>query len=171
MFAPTPLTGIAIAPTNPAVLYAITDRADIEGETEGPFVYVSQNSLAPKPTFTSGDLSAAGASTGLTSIAISPIDPAIAAVSATGFTGTGGHIFLTRDSGAHWNDISTTGGFPDIPTLAVSFDQNDSSGNTLFAGTSIGVLQSTDLGMTWNNLSLDQLPLVQVYSIAEAGRR
>src|SRR5258708_38181798 len=91
-------------------------------KTQGPFVYVSQNSLAPKPTFTDVgcNLSAAGARTGLTSIAISPIDPATAAVSATGFTGTGGpggHIFLTRNFGARWDDISTTGGFPDIPTL------------------------------------------------------
>ena len=30
-------------------------------------------------------------------------------------------------------------------------------------------MQSTDLGMTWDNLSLGQLPLVQIYSIAEAG--
>ncbi len=170
-FAPTPLTGIAIAPTNPAVLYAITSLAEIDGETQGPFVYVSKNSQAPKPTFTdvSSNLSAAGAKTGLTSIAISAIDPKIAAVSATGFTGTGGHIFLTEDSGEHWDDISKTGGFPDIPTLAVYFDQNDSTGRTLFAGTSIGIMQSPDLGATWNNLSLDQLPLVQVYSIAEAG--
>ncbi len=171
MFAPTPLTGIAIAPTNPAVLYAITDLAVIDKTTQGPFVYVSQNSLAPKPTFSdvSSDLSDAGASTGLTSIAISPIDPATAAVSATGFTGTGGHIFLTQDYGVHWNDISKTGGFLNIPTLAVYFDQNDPSGKTLYAGTSIGILQSPDLGATWNNLSLGQLPLVQVYSIAEAG--
>jgi photosystem II stability/assembly factor-like uncharacterized protein len=176
MFAPTPLTGIAIAPTNPAVLYAITNLAEMVcpptgQKTPGPFVYVSQNSMAPKPTFTdvSCALSAAGAKTGLTSIAISPIDPATAAVSATGFTGTGGHIFLTRNFGARWDDISTTGGFPNIPTLAVYFDQNDSSGMTLFAGTSIGIMQSTDLGTTWNDLSLNQLPLVQVYSIAEAG--
>jgi photosystem II stability/assembly factor-like uncharacterized protein len=175
MFAPTPLTGIAIAPTNSAVLYAITNLAEIvcppTGKTQGPSVYVSQNSLAPKPTFAdvSCALNAAGARTGLTSIAISPIDPATAAVSATGFTGTSGHIFLTRNFGARWDDISTTGGFPDIPTLAVYFDQNDSSGMTLFAGTSIGIMQSPDLGATWNDLSLAQLPLVQVYSIAEAG--
>jgi len=62
----------------------------------------------------SSDLSAKGASTGLTSIAFSPIDPKTAAVSAHRLqpAATGGHIFLTRgDSGAHWNDISTTGGF------------------------------------------------------------
>jgi hypothetical protein len=121
MFAPTPLTGIAIAPTNPAVLYAITHLVEIGGKTQGPFVYVSNNSEAKSPTFTdrSSNLSDAGATTGLTSIAISPIDPATAAVSATGFTGTRGHIFLTQDSGAHWKDLGETSGFPNIPTLAV----------------------------------------------------
>jgi len=45
---PTPLTGIAIAPTNiPRLLYAITNLGcDRRKKPGGPFVYVSQNSLS-----------------------------------------------------------------------------------------------------------------------------
>ena len=132
MFAPTPLTGIAIAPTNPAVLYAITNLAKIDAcKTQGPLVYVSKNSLAPKPTFTdvSCNLSAAGAQNRahLNRNFAGIRSRRNGVVSATGFTGTGGHILLTRNFGERWDDISTTGGFPDIPTLAVYFDQNDGS--------------------------------------------
>jgi hypothetical protein len=70
--------------------------------------------------------------------------------------------------GKSWTDISTTGsGFPNDPTLVVYFDQNDITGQTLFAGTSIGILQTTNLGKNWTNLSLNQLPLGPVYRISE----
>lgn len=167
-FFAAPLTGIAIAPTDPAVLYAVTDTTQKGDKTEGPFVFVTGDSDAQSPHYTdvSDNLKSAGIASGITSVAISPINSEVAAVSATGFTGGGGHVFLTQDSGHSWTDISTTD-FPDNPTLAVYFDQNDVTGRTLFVGTSIGMVETTDLGKSWTNLSLNQLPLVQVYSIAE----
>jgi photosystem II stability/assembly factor-like uncharacterized protein len=113
-------------------------------------------------------LTSAGIENGITSVAISPINAAVAAISATGFSGGGKHVFLTRNSGQDWTDISMSGsGFPDDPTLVVYFDKNDITGQTLFAGTSIGILETTNLGQSWTNLSLNRLPLVQVYSIDE----
>jgi len=169
-FFPAALTGIQIAPTNPWVLYAVTDTFVRDDKTLGPLAFVTRYSEEPSPVYmdVSANLASAGIASGITSVAISPIDAATAAVSATGFTSGGLHVFLTQNYGQSWTDISTTGsGFPNDPTLVVYFDQNDITGQTLFAGTSIGILQTTNLGKNWTNLSLNQLPLVQVYSISE----
>ena len=169
-FFPTSLSGIGIAPSDPATLYAVTDVFTASGATQGPKAFVTRNSIAASPTYTevSAGLTAAGAATGITSVSISPANPAMAAVSATGFTGGGKHVFLTQNSGQTWTDISTNAsGFPDIPALTVLFDKNDVTGNTLFAGTSIGILETTNLGQSWTNLSMHQLPTVQVYDIKE----
>jgi photosystem II stability/assembly factor-like uncharacterized protein len=169
-FFPAALTGIAIAPTNPAVLYAVTDTVQKADKTLAPFAFVTSNSEAPSPDYidVSASLTSAGIASRITSVAISPINAAIAAVTATGFTSGGLHVFLTQNYGQSWTDISTKGsGFPNDPTLVVYFDQNDITGQTLFAGTTIGILQTTNLGKNWTNLSLNQLPLVQVYSISE----
>jgi photosystem II stability/assembly factor-like uncharacterized protein len=170
-FFPAALTGIQIAPTNPSVLYAVTDTFFRKDKPlGGPLAFVTHSSGDPSPNYmdVSAKLASAGIASGITSVAISPIDSATAAVSATGFTSGGLHVFLTQNYGQSWTDISTTGsGFPNDPTLVVYFDQNDITGQTLFAGTSIGILQTTNLGKNWTNLSLNQLPLVPVYSISE----
>jgi len=49
----------------------------------------------------------------------------------------------------------------------VMFDANDPTGKTIYAGTSDGVLQTTDNGATWRNFNLDSLPLVQVFDLQQ----
>ncbi len=47
------------------------------------------------------------------------------------------------------------------------FDANDPTGNTIYAGTSDGVLQTTNNGATWQNFNLSSLPLVQVFDLQQ----
>ncbi len=113
-----------------------------------------------------------------TGIAISPFNPAIAFLSVSGFTAaTGiGHVFITNDSGAHWfrddgnpQDVNPppVTAIPDIPVLRMMVDANDRSGNTVLAGTDIGVFRSTDLGVSWAPFNLGVIPVVPVFDLEQ----
>lgn len=54
-------------------------------------------------------------------------------------------VLLTADAGGNFNDI--TGNLPDVPVNAFSFTP---SRNRFFAGTDIGVFESTDGGSSWS---------------------
>jgi hypothetical protein len=154
------LTDVRVAPTNPAVLYAVTASY---GST-GPFAWVSTNSTSTSPTFTNISAGLPGGEP-LQSVAISPINPSVAAVAVGGFTSGGGHIFETTNGGSAWTDISTVAsGFPNLPVTKVLFDANDTSGQTLIAATAAGLLRTTNNGQSWQNFTLN-MPLVQVYSM------
>ena len=73
----------------------------------------------------------------------------------SGFTSvTGiGHVFRTTDFGASWARSDGAGGaasLPDVPVIKMLVDRRDVSGNTILAGTDIGVFNSTDGGGTCN---------------------
>ncbi|HKD68190.1 MAG TPA: hypothetical protein VKB84_15195 [Candidatus Binataceae bacterium] len=159
------ITDIRVAPSNPAIMYVVTAA----NGAIGPFAWVSQNSNTAAPTFANITRGLpAGQGRALSSVAISPVNPATVVVAVTGFTAGGGHIFESTNSGATWTDISpVVSGFPNIPTLKVMFDANDTTGNTIYAGTSDGILQTTNNGATWQNFSLDSLPLVQVFDLQQ----
>lgn len=78
-------------------------------------------------------------------------------------------ILKTEDLGETWEDISGFGsntsssnGFPDVVTHCLVVMPYDP--NTIWAGTDIGIVESTDGGATWNILSSD-LPAVSVYDM------
>ncbi len=100
------LTDIRVAPSNPAVLYAVTDV----NENIGPFAWVSTDSNTAAPTF--ANISAGLLKKrGLTSVSISPVRPGTVIVSMQGFTGgPAGHIFRSTNFGKVWTDITTAGG-------------------------------------------------------------
>ena len=118
------------------------------------------------------------AATQATGLAISPFNPAIAFLSVSGFTAaTGiGHVFITTDSGAHWfrsdgnlqnvNPPPATA-IPDIPVLRMLVDANDRTGQTVLAGTDIGVYRSTDLGISWAPFNLGVIPVVPVFDLEQ----
>ena len=56
---------------------------------------------------------------------------------------------------------------PDVPTLRMLVDNTDSSGNTLLAGTDIGVFRSTDGGGTWPPFNLGVMPAVPFYDLEQ----
>jgi hypothetical protein len=59
--------------------------------------------------------------------------------------GTGGpHVFISRDGGANWTDI--TGSLPDVTTQAVAWGPG---GLSLYVGNMYGVFVSTNEGGVW----------------------
>ena len=158
------VTGVAIAPSSPAVLYAVT-ASDNQGT--GPFAWVSNDSNTASPTFTNITQGLPTGGDGFTSVSVAPGNSSTALVSVQGVTGGGGHIFRTTDGGSSWTDITGSGsGYPDVPTQKVLYDPYDQSGNTIYAGTSFGILISSDGGASWQNFNGTTLPNVQVLNIA-----
>ncbi len=96
----------------------------------------------------------------------------VAYLSISGFTAaTGvGHIYASTDFGATWSRADGDGGaapLPDVPTLRILVDNTDASGNTLLAGTDIGVFRSTDRGATWTAFNLGAIPAVPVFDLEQ----
>ena len=163
------LSDVRIAATDPGVMYAITDLGTIGAKT-GPQAFVSTDSNTANPTFS--DISSGlGTAFGLTSVAISPVDAAVVAVTETGFAPAGqdgGHVFWSQNSGRTWIDISkAASGFPNLPALKVIFDQTDVTGKTLLVGTSAGIVRTTNAGTSWSDFNLKSLPPVQVFFLAQ----
>ena len=107
-----------------------------------------------------------------TGIAPDPNNANSAYLSISGFAAiTGiGHIFSTTDFGATWTRADGSRGgspLPDVPVLRVLVDRRDSTGQTLYVATDIGVFQSTDRGETWAAFNLGEIPAVPVYDIEQ----
>ena len=91
-----------------------------------------------------------------TTIAVSPFNSAVAYLglsgynSITGISTTGvGHIFKTIDMGAHWAEADF--GLPDIPVLRLLVDKTDPTGDTVIAGTDVGIFRTTNGGAGWQD--------------------
>ena len=96
----------------------------------------------------------------------------VAYLAISGFTAaTGiGHIFRTANFGKSWTRVDGSGGaspLPDVPTLRILVDNTDTSGNTLLAGTDIGVFRSSDAGATWAAFNLGVIPAVPVFDLEQ----
>ena len=154
------ISDIAVAPTNPDVTYIVTSS---DGTT-GPMVWVTRNGTNIGPVFSNVTPSGV-AGRPLTSVAVSPLDFHQVVITASGFTGGGGHVFLSSDEGTSWSDISNF--LPDIPALSVMFDPA-APATGLLVGTDIGVFHSPDLGHSWSNANLGVLPIVLVYQLRQA---
>jgi len=153
------VTDVRVAPTNPAILYAVTANFG----TMGPFAWVSTNSTSSHPTFT--NISSGLPAAPLESVAISPVNPSTVVVAVGGFTSGGGHLFESTDQGSNWSDISSeASGFPNLPVTKVLFDANDTTGQTLIVATAAGLLRTTDNGKSWQNFT-QNLPLAQIFDL------
>ena len=68
-------------------------------------------------------------------------------------------VLKSVDGGASWANAST--GLPAVPTTKLLVSPRDPSGNTVYAGTWIGVYETTDGGTSWH-LYGSELPMVVV---------
>jgi hypothetical protein len=154
------ISDIAVAPTKPDVTYVVTSSDGVIG----PMAWVTQNGTATAPTFNNiTPLAVTGRP--LTSVTVSPLNYQEVVVTASGFTGGGGHVFLSTDLGGTWSDISL--GLPDVPALSAAFDPAAPFGG-LFVGTDTGAFHTADLGGHWRTANLGQLPVVPVYQLRQA---
>ncbi len=140
------LTALTIAPGS-GTIYA--------GSNNG-YVQISRDNGA---TWTNG---ASLPGRWVTSIAVSPANPAAAWAATSGFNAatpaTPGHVFATTDGGATWHNVS--GDLPDTPVNAVVAD----NAGTLYAGTDIGVFVSSNGGTNWTPLGVG-LPNTPVFEL------
>ena len=111
-----------------------------------------------------------------TGLAVNPFNAAVVYLTLSGFSAvTGvGHIFASVDSGAHWFRQDGNSGntrpppstaIPDVPVLRLLVDGNDRSGNTLLAGTDIGIFRSTNGGQNWVPFNLGVIPAVPIFDL------
>ncbi len=108
-----------------------------------------------------------------TTIAVSPFDPATAYLGISGYNSNTmivapphvGHIFKTTDMGAHCAEADT--GLPDIPVLRLIVDKTDPTGNTVIAGTDVGIFRTTNGGLIWNDFNQGIIPTTPVFDIEQ----
>lgn len=97
-------------------------------------------------------------------IAVDRSNDKMAVVGFNGFNvatpGVPGHVFKTMDAGATWMDIS--GNLPDVPVNSVVLDRADA--NTIYIGTDVGPMVSTDGGGHWSVMG-SGFPIVAVNQI------
>jgi hypothetical protein len=124
------------------------------------------------PNFNSTAGASANTSTQITGVTPDPFSAQTAYVTISGFKAATGidHIFKTTNFGTTWSDV--TGDLPDIPSLRLLVDNQDSTGQTLLVATDIGVFRSTNGGTNWVQVSPTAaggtLPAVPVFDIEQS---
>lgn len=71
------------------------------------------------------------------------------------------HLVKSTDGGATWTRIDQGNGLPPVPISKLLVSTRDATRRTIYAGTWLGVFESTDAGATWH-LFGSGLPLVMV---------
>jgi len=63
-----------------------------------------------------------------------------------------GHLFKTTDQGATWVPFHGNGSvfdLPNVPVYVIKYDPTDTTDQTIWVGTDLGVYRTTDGGNTW----------------------
>jgi photosystem II stability/assembly factor-like uncharacterized protein len=142
------ITTIAVAPSNPNVIYAGTDDSH---------VWVTADVGK-----TWKEISAALPYRWVTRVAVDPTNAAIAYVTFSGlkWDSPQPHVFRTTDMGKTWENISSN--LPDAPVNVIVVDPIYP--NMLYVGTDVGVFYSRDYGKHWESLGAG-MPVVSVYDV------
>jgi hypothetical protein len=133
----------------------------------GSQVYLSTNALASTVGAPSGvtftNITANLPSRNVTRVVFDPLDPNILYAVLTGFSaGTPQNVFRTTVGATSWTNISPA---VDVPCGAIAVD-GTTSPSTLYVGTDLGVIRSTDLGASWSVLDDLRFPRVPVFDLA-----
>jgi photosystem II stability/assembly factor-like uncharacterized protein len=133
----------------------------------GNQVFVTTNALGAAPTFT--NITRNLPSRNVARAKFDPVDPTVLYAVLGGLNGAGpgqaGHVFRTTLGASSWTDISPATLNPpaqlDLPCNAIALDGTDVP-TTLYVGTDLGVLRSTDVGASWSVLDDIHFPRVTV---------
>lgn len=132
------VSSLAVAPSDSNVLFVGTSDGNIRYSRDFGVTWLAPTTSLPTRS--------------VTDFAIDPADP-LRTVATFGSSGTP-HVYLTKDGGQTWTDIS--GSIPDVSTQAVAFGPN----GRIFVGNMLGVYNSADEGVTWGRDN--GLPFVRV---------
>lgn len=164
----TPITGIATVKVDPNSIWVGLNDGTVEFTANA----LSGASSIWQPPATQP---AAIAGQPVTGIAIDPTNAQDVIVVYSGFSGIDAdlaptrHVFMTTNGGATWADIGgvINGGsnnLPDLPLHSVVIDASTNP-HTIVVASDAGVMQSADLGKTWQVLG-SGMPTVEVTSLA-----
>jgi len=130
------ITTLDVSKSNPGVIYAGTDDANVWVTTNSGTNWSLINSGLPNRW--------------VTRLTINKDSANICYVSLSGYKvdSTGAHIFRTTNYGQNWTAIN--GNLPDAPINDIIIDNNNS--NKLYIGTDYGVMITTNLGQSWSVL-------------------
>ncbi|HKC88340.1 MAG TPA: BACON domain-containing carbohydrate-binding protein, partial [Blastocatellia bacterium] len=132
----TPVSALAVAPTNSTLVLAGTMGGAIHRRPVGPrrTDLESWRSSRPRSGFVS-------------SVAFDPTNHNIAYATYSTFGGS--HVWRSVDGGASWSAIDGAGvtGIPDIPVHCIAIDPTYSA--RLYIGADLGVFVSADGGQNW----------------------
>ncbi|HUP87336.1 MAG TPA: choice-of-anchor D domain-containing protein [Acidimicrobiales bacterium] len=141
------------------------------GKADGDVAF-SNNVLAADPDWTHRTVTGKPGGQPVAGIAVDPTNTDIAVVvyqgQPTGLATTSPtrHVFRTTDRGVTWADISGTEAnnrVPNLPLYSVVIDPGTNP-HSIIVSTDLGVLRSSDDGVTWQKLGLG-LPNVNVTSL------
>ncbi len=127
------ITTVDVAKSDPNVIYCGTDDANVWVTTNSGTNWAKINSGLPYRW--------------VTRVAIHPDSANVCYVTLSGYKvdSTGSHIFRTTNFGSSWTSIR--GNLPDAPINDVVIDPANT--NTLYIGTDITVMYTTNLGANW----------------------
>jgi len=141
------INAIAVAPTDSTAIFVGTNDGNVRYSRDYGVTWLAPQTALPQRT--------------VTDFAVHPTDPSRVVVTIGGSGGP--HVYISRDGGANWSDITAT--LPDVTTQAVAWGPN---GTSLYVGNMYGVYVSTNEGGQWTRQQ--GLPTIRVTDLVYNAR-